>query len=89
MQCRESHPVFLTVFNHLQILTKDSLTVTVDAVVFARIFDPVLSTCNVAQALYSTRLLAATTLRNVLGTKSMSELLSERQHIAEHMQVGF
>ena len=69
-----------------EILTKDSLTVTVDAVVFARIFDPVLSTCNVAQALYSTRLLAATTLRNVLGTKSMSELLSERQHIAEHMQ---
>lgn len=69
-----------------EILTKDSLTIAVDAVVFARIFDPVLSTCNVTQALHSTRLLAATTLRNVLGTSNMSEILSERQHIAEHMQ---
>ena len=76
-------------FNNLQILTKDSLTIAVDAVVFARIFDPVLSTCNVTQALHSTRLLAATTLRNVLGTSNMSEILSERQHIAEHMQVRF
>ena len=34
----------------------------------------------------STRLLAATTLRNVLGTKNLSELLTEREHIAAIMQ---
>ena len=50
-----------------EILTKDSVTVTVDAVVYFRIFDPVTSVKNVANAQYSTRLLSATTLRNILG----------------------
>ena len=35
---------------------------------------------------HSTRLLAATTLRNVLGTKNLSEILSEREKISENMQ---
>ncbi|XP_063423853.1 stomatin-like [Mytilus trossulus] len=69
-----------------EILTKDSVTVAVDAVIFTRIFDPVMATCNVANARYSTSLLAATTLRNVLGTKNMAELLSDRDTIADHMQ---
>lgn len=68
-------------------MTKDSVTVVVDAVIFARIFDPVLATCNVANAKGSTNLLAATTLRNVLGTKNMSELLAHRDEIADHVQV--
>jgi len=50
-----------------EVLTKDSVTVTVDAVVYFRIFDPVTSVKNVANAQYSTRLLSATTLRNILG----------------------
>ncbi|VDI47682.1 erythrocyte band 7 integral membrane protein [Mytilus galloprovincialis] len=69
-----------------EILTKDSVTVAVDAVVYSRIFDPTMSVCNVENAQYSTKLLAATTLRNVLGTKNMSELLSERETISEQMQ---
>ncbi|CAC5391338.1 STOM [Mytilus coruscus] len=73
-------------FHPLQILTKDSVTVAVDAVVYSRIFDPTMSVCNVENAQYSTKLLAATTLRNVLGTKNMSELLSERETISEQMQ---
>ncbi|CAG2224287.1 STOM [Mytilus edulis] len=68
------------------ILTKDSVTVAVDAVIYSRIFDPTMSVCNVENADRSTRLLAATTLRNVLGTKNMSELLSERDVIASSMQ---
>lgn len=36
---------------------------------------------------HSTRLLAQTTLRNMLGTKSLSEILSERETIADTMQV--
>ncbi|XP_062579641.1 mechanosensory protein 2-like [Saccostrea cucullata] len=69
-----------------EILTKDSVTVAVDAVVYFRIFDPEMSVCNVHDAQRSTQLLAATTLRNVLGTKAMTELLSERESISHEMQ---
>lgn len=37
---------------------------------------------------HSTRLLAATTLRNVLGTKNLSETLSDRENIAHQMQAS-
>ncbi|KAJ8300340.1 hypothetical protein KUTeg_021859 [Tegillarca granosa] len=69
-----------------EILTKDSVTVSVDAVVYARVFDATLSVCNVEDAFKSTKLLAATTLRNILGTKIMSELLTDRDVISESMQ---
>ena len=36
----------------------------------------------------SARLLAATTLRNVLGTRNLGDILSERESIAQEMQVG-
>jgi erythrocyte band 7 integral membrane protein len=71
-----------------EILTKDSVTVTVDAVVYFRIFDPVASVINVENAQYSTRLLAATTLRNILGTKTLQEVLQDRESLAHHMQVS-
>ena len=70
-----------------EILTKDSVTVTVDAVVYYRIFDPVLSVNKVANPQYSTRLLAATSLRNILGTKTLQEILMDKESIAHHMQV--
>ena len=69
-----------------EILTKDSVTVTVDADVYFRIFDPVASVINVENAQYSTRLLAATTLRNILGTKTLQEVLQDRESLAHHMQ---
>lgn len=50
-----------------EILTKDSVTITVDAVCYFRIFAPVISVTNITNAQLSTRLLAATTLRNILG----------------------
>ena len=71
----------------VQILTKDSVTVAVDAVVYYRVFDPVMSVVNVANCDSSTRLLAQTTLRNVLGTKILSEILSDRENISQFMQV--
>ena len=70
-----------------EILTKDSVTATVDAVVYFRIFDPVLSVNKVANAQYSTRLLAATSLRNILGTKALSEILTDKESIAHNLQV--
>lgn len=71
----------------LQILTKDSVTVTVDAVVYFRIQCPISSVANVNNAQLSTWLLAQTTLRNVLGTKNLAELLSDREGISLSMQV--
>lgn len=69
-----------------EILTKDSVTVSVDAVIYFRIFDPVLSVNKVADAKYSTRLLAATSLRNILGTKSLQDILTDKESIAQHLR---
>ncbi|XP_062872624.1 stomatin (EPB72)-like 3a [Trichomycterus rosablanca] len=71
-----------------EILTKDSVTVSVDGVVYFRVCDPILSVANVNNADQSTRLLAQTTLRNVLGTKSLSEVLADREGISHSMQVN-
>ena len=65
-----------------EILTKDSVTVAVDAVVYYKISEPLAAVCNVANYSQSTKLLASTTLRNILGTKNLSEILSDREHIA-------
>jgi len=70
-----------------QILSKDSVTVAVDAVVYYRVQNATMSVINVNDANRSTRLLAMTTLRNVLGTKNLSELLSDRESISSFMQV--
>ena len=50
-----------------EILTKDSVTIAVDAVVYYRIQNAIDSVQNVENAANSTRLLAQTTLRNILG----------------------
>jgi len=70
------------------VLTKDSVTVSVDAVVYYRVSNATVSVANVENAHHSTRLLAQTTLRNVLGTKNLSEILSEREAISNMMQVS-
>jgi len=68
-----------------EILTRDSVTVSVDAVVYYQVSNPLSAICNNDDYNRSTRLLAATTLRNILGTKNLSEILSERESIAESM----
>ena len=70
----------------VQVLTKDSVTVSVDAVVYYRVSNATVSVANVENAHHSTRLLAQTTLRNVLGTKNLAEILSERESISNSMQ---
>ena len=69
-----------------KILTKDSVTVSVDAVCYFRIYDPVLSVNSVENAHRSTQLLAQTTLRNHLGLRTLAEILSERDEIAHNLQ---
>ena len=68
-------------------LTKDSVTVSVDAVVYYRVSNATVSVANVENAHHSTRLLAQTTLRNILGTKPLHEILSDRESISHAMQV--
>jgi erythrocyte band 7 integral membrane protein len=69
-----------------EILTCDSVTVSVDAVVYFNVIDAEQALCSVDDFSHSTRLLAATTLRNVLGTKNLAEILSERETISHIMQ---
>ncbi|XP_022109893.1 erythrocyte band 7 integral membrane protein-like [Acanthaster planci] len=69
-----------------EILSKDSVTVTVDAVVYFRVQDPTMAVINVENYKRSTELLAATTLRNVLGTKTLAEVLSHREEISNTLQ---
>jgi len=69
-----------------EVLTRDSVTVSVDAVVYYRVSNATISVANVENAHHSTRLLAQTTLRNILGTKTLHEILGERESISSSMQ---
>jgi len=53
-------------------LSRDSVTVSVDAVCFYKISNPLAAVCNVGNYTHSTNLLVATSLRNVLGEKRVS-----------------
>ncbi|KAK0390434.1 hypothetical protein QR680_019351 [Steinernema hermaphroditum] len=69
-----------------EMLTKDSVTVSVDAAVYFRTCDPVATISSNRDARVSTRQLAQTTLRNVLGTRTLSEIMSDREGIALQAQ---
>ncbi|XP_065278087.1 stomatin-like protein 3 isoform X2 [Emys orbicularis] len=69
-----------------EILTKDSVTTQVDGVVYYKIHSAVCSVANVTDVHLATNLLAQTTLRNVLGTQSLSQILSGREEIAHNIQ---
>jgi len=71
-----------------EVLTKDSVTVSVDAVVYYRVSNATVSVANVENAHHSTRLLSQTTLRNILGTKNLHEILSDREGISGSMQAA-
>ena len=69
-----------------EVLTNDSVTVTVDAVVYYRVVDPILAVVRVADYEKSIDLVSASLLRNVLGTRTLTELLSERDSVSRNMQ---
>ena len=62
------------------------MTVFVNAIMYYKVRDATLAVSNVDDYSGSARLLSATTLRNVLGTKSLGDILSERESIAKEMQ---
>ena len=62
------------------------MTVFVNAIMYYKVANAIHAVANVDDYSGSARLLAATTLRNVLGTKSLGDILSERESIASEMQ---
>ncbi|XP_056104975.1 stomatin [Rhinichthys klamathensis goyatoka] len=69
-----------------EVLTKDSVTIMVDAVVYYRIFNPTVSITKVENANQATQMIAQTTLRNMLGTKSLADILKDREDMSEQME---
>ena len=63
------------------------MTVFVNAIMYYKVCSAINAVTNVDDYSGSARLLAATTLRNVLGTKNLGDVLSERESIANEMQV--
>ena len=62
------------------------MTVTVDAVCYFKVVNPVASVINVENAQLSSRQLAATTLRNTLGMRTLQEILQDKEANAHQMQ---
>ncbi|KAL4219258.1 hypothetical protein ACF0H5_021840 [Mactra antiquata] len=73
--------------NPQEILTKDQLTVTVDAVMYLKIIDPIASVTKIENVNAASKMLGATTLRNVLGTYNMTDILSQRDEINTKIKV--
>ena len=80
--------VFIDKVCTLQILTKDSVTVFVNAIMYYKVANPIHAVANVDDYSGSARLLAATTLRNVLGTLTLGDILCQRESIAKEMKVA-
>jgi SPFH domain, Band 7 family protein len=68
------------------IITKDNVSVSVDAVVYFRVVDPVRAIVEVENYLYATSQIAQTTLRSVCGAVELDELLSEREKLNLQLQ---
>ena len=69
-----------------RVITEDNVTVDVDAVVYFRVIDPEKAIVEVQRYDVATGLLAQTTLRDVLGQKSLDELLSKRDELNKSLQ---
>jgi regulator of protease activity HflC (stomatin/prohibitin superfamily) len=69
-----------------EIMTKDNVPATVDAVIYFRIEDPIAAVVKVENFWKATSLIAQTTLRSVLGQSALDELLSQRDVINQKLQ---
>ncbi len=68
------------------IITRDNVSVKVNAVVYFRVFDPIKAVIEVENFLFATSQLAQTTLRSVLGQVELDELLSDREKLNMSLQ---
>ncbi|MGD2295535.1 MAG: slipin family protein [Candidatus Aminicenantes bacterium] len=68
------------------VITRDNVSVKVNAVVYFRVMDPQKAVLEVQDYLFATSQLAQTTLRSVLGEAELDELLSEREKLNSQLQ---
>jgi regulator of protease activity HflC (stomatin/prohibitin superfamily) len=69
-----------------EVMTRDNVPMTVDAVVYFRVIDPEAAVVRVEKYLKATSLVSQTTLRSVLGQAELDELLSQRDKINLRLQ---
>jgi regulator of protease activity HflC (stomatin/prohibitin superfamily) len=62
------------------VITRDNVSIKVNAVVYFRVSDPVKATIVIEDYLFATSQLAQTTLRSVVGQAELDQLLAEREH---------
>ncbi len=67
-------------------ITRDNVTVKVNAVCYFRVMDPIAAVVNISNYLMATQQIAQTTLRSVLGQSELDELLSQRDEINRNLQ---
>jgi len=68
------------------VITRDNISIKVNAVVYFRVVDPNKAVVGIENYLYATSQLAQTTLRSVIGQSQLDELLSERDNINIQLQ---
>ncbi|HEV2430422.1 MAG TPA: SPFH domain-containing protein, partial [Burkholderiales bacterium] len=68
------------------IITRDNVSVKVNAVVYFRVIDPRRAVVEVENYMYATSQLAQTTLRSVLGQAELDDLLAERERLNQQLQ---
>jgi len=68
------------------VITRDSVSVKINAVVYFRVVDPLRAIVEVENYLYATSQLAQTTLRSVLGEVELNDLLAQREKLNERLQ---
>lgn len=69
------------------VITRDNISLKVNAVVYFRVIDPMRAVLNVENYLYATTQVAQTHLRSILGEHSMDDLLSNREAINQKLQI--
>ena len=69
-----------------EVITKDNVTVKVDAVIYFRVIDPESAVVKVLDHIRATSLISQTTLRNVLGQSELDELLTQREKLNQMLQ---
>lgn len=68
------------------VITRDNVSIKVNAVVYFRVVDPEKAINEVENYLFATSQIAQTTLRSVLGQSELDEILAEREKINRHLQ---
>jgi regulator of protease activity HflC (stomatin/prohibitin superfamily) len=69
-----------------EVITKDNVTVRVNAVIYFRVVDPEASVVKVLDHIRATSQISQTTLRNVLGQSELDELLANREKLNQTLQ---